>query len=435
MSACGGGGSSGIPAAQPASYDTSPPVSATPGVVADDWTMFAHDALRTGYQPQATGLSSATAGSLSLRWTYHMNGGIKASPLVAGGVVFVAGLNGTVAALDARTGSPLWQTSAGGPVAMTPTLADGLLFVGVHTMPGAFLALDASSGAALWSTSFPGGVRGEALVYGGAVYVGETSGDPPYCTHAGVHAFNETTGAPLWTWYVQTAAGDGGSVWSPISFDGSGLLFGTGNSCSQGVATSNAAVRLTTNGSVVWYQPEANSLSDDDIGGGVAVINGNAIVTSKNGFLYSLEAATGALYWDSQIGPVDGYGGIGTPSSDGQTIVASGGYVNDPTKVTANPGGRLYGFDRRGDMLWSQTTQNPIFGSAAINDGVTVTALDAALTALNLVSGKALWSHTLSSTAYASPVIVPSGVYAADDAGDVYAFALPGSSPAVIRRR
>jgi outer membrane protein assembly factor BamB len=49
----------------------------------------------------------------------------------------------------------------------------GLLFVGAHTMPGAFTALDASSGAVRWSVSLPGGVRGEALVTGGAVYIGE----------------------------------------------------------------------------------------------------------------------------------------------------------------------------------------------------------------------------------------------------------------------
>jgi hypothetical protein len=281
----------------------------------------------------------------------------------------------------------------------------------------------------------PGGVRSEPLVAAGAVYVGETSGDPPYCTHAGVHAFNEMSGAPLWTWYVEAAQNDGGSVWSPISSDGTGLVFGTGNSCSQGVATSNAVVRLTTGGTIAWYQPEADSYSDDDVGGGTALINGNALVTSKNGSLYSFDAASGALYWSAPLGPLDGYGGIGTPSSDGQTIVASGGYMSDPTKTSGAPGGRLYGLSRRGQVLWSVSTQSPVYGSAAIASGVAVTPLDNNLAVLALSSGKTLWSYALSSPAYASPAVVPSGVYEADNVGDVYAFALPGSSPAGKRLR
>jgi outer membrane protein assembly factor BamB len=372
---------------------------------------------------------------LTLRWSYSMGVPVKASPLVAGGVVYVAARNGTVRALDARTGSPLWQASVGGPVNMTPTLADGLLFVGVSALPGAFLALDSTSGAVRWSTSFPGGARAEPAVGNGAVYEGETSGDPPVCTHAGLHALNEMTGAPLWTWYVQATDHDGGSVWSPISFDGSGIVFGTGNSCSAGVATSNAVVRLRLDGTAAWYVPESNSLADDDVGGGTPLVHGNALVTSKNGWLCSLNASNGASYWSEQIGNVDGYGGIGTPSTDGATIVASAGYRSDPTKTSGAPGGELLGFERAGTKLWSIVTQNPVFGSAAITNGVAFTPLDDALTALDLRSGAKLWSYALSSTAYGSPAVVPSGVYAVDDAGAVYAFALPASATASRRRR
>jgi glucose dehydrogenase len=126
LAACGGG-SSGLPPASTVAYDTSAPVSAPSGAPVDDWTTFAHDMLRSGYQPQSTGISTSTVGSLTLRWSYSMGVPVKASPLVAGGVVYVAARNGTVRALDARTGSPLWQASVGGPVNMTPTLAACLI--------------------------------------------------------------------------------------------------------------------------------------------------------------------------------------------------------------------------------------------------------------------------------------------------------------------
>ena len=58
-----------------------------------------------------------------------------------------------------------------------------------------------------------------------------------------------------------------------------------------------------------------------------------------------------------------------------------------------------------------QNSRN-VFGSAAIAGDMAVTPLDATLTALDLSSGKPLWTYPLSSAAYASPAVVPSGVYA-----------------------
>ncbi len=131
---------------------------------------------------------------------------------------------------------------------------------------------------------------------------------------------------------------------------------------------------------------------------------------------------------------LDGYGGIGTPSTDGAMIVASAGYRKDPTKTTSTPGGQLFGFDRDGNERWNVVTQNPVFGLASITNGVVFTPLDNALTALDLRSGAKLWSYALTSSAYASPAVVPSGVYEADDAGEVYAFALPTTATQIDRR-
>ncbi len=89
LTACGDGAIQ-IPPAQSLEYDTSAPVVAPSGAPVDDWATFAHDMLRSGYQPQPTGISTSSVKSLALRWSYNMGEPVKASPLLVGGVVYVA---------------------------------------------------------------------------------------------------------------------------------------------------------------------------------------------------------------------------------------------------------------------------------------------------------------------------------------------------------
>jgi outer membrane protein assembly factor BamB len=341
-----GGCASGDRARAAAELDGSPPVTAAAGAPADDWTTFAHDQLRSGYQPQTTGISKRNVASLRLRWRYETGESIQASPLVAAGRVYVETSNGNVIALDARTGKPVWQRATSAAIAMTPALADGMLFVGDHRPGGAFMALDANTGRIVWQTPFPGGVRSEPVVAGGVVYEGETNGDAPACNHGGVHALDERTGKTRWIWYVDERPHEGGSVWSPLGYRTGRIIFGTGNACEAGVANADAVVELDASGKRAWSFATAKSLADSDVGGGTLVLHGQAIVTGKNGLLYDIEEASGTVNWSTRLASARGYGGVGTPSSDGTMLVVSAGYTSDPT-TTHPPGGALYGIDRR----------------------------------------------------------------------------------------
>jgi eukaryotic-like serine/threonine-protein kinase len=404
--------------------DGSPPVAA--GIPGDDWTTFAHDERRSGYQPQSTGITPANVASLVLRWRYETGAALQASPLVAGGRVYVALSSGTVVVLDARTGTLIWKRATGATIAMTPALAQGMLFVGDHRAPGNFMALDAGTGKTIWQTPFAGGVRSEPVIENGIVYEGETGGDAPPCRRSGLHALDERTGKPLWTWLVDRRPHDGGSVWSPLSFDRGLVIFGTGNSCENGNAFSNAVVALDAAGRVAWFFDTAKSGRDSDVGGGTLILHGQALATSKNGNLYDIEDGPGTVNWTSPLGSAKGYGGIGTPSTDGKTIVASRGYTADPTVAGSRPpGGALLGFDTAGTLLWTVPTDYPIPGSAAISNGIAYTPLDRAFVALDLQTGTKLWSYADDTLAYPSPAVVPSGVYFADDGGRIFAFALP----------
>jgi outer membrane protein assembly factor BamB len=77
-----------------------------------DWTTYHADNARTGFVP----VSNFT--SVTNDWTSpNLDGAIYAEPLVFRGHVFVATENNSVYSLDAKTGSVLWRTNLGPPVA------------------------------------------------------------------------------------------------------------------------------------------------------------------------------------------------------------------------------------------------------------------------------------------------------------------------------
>ncbi len=99
--------------------------------------------MRTGVF-EATGAPNL-AGAL---WTVETGGPVRAGPVVVEGVLYVGSLDGTVRALDAKTGAPIWTFEAGKPVRAAVAVADGRVFAGSDNQ--FFYALDAKTGAVLW---------------------------------------------------------------------------------------------------------------------------------------------------------------------------------------------------------------------------------------------------------------------------------------------
>ncbi len=150
--------------------------------------------------------------------------------------------------------------------------------------------------------------------------------------------------------------------------------------------------------------------------------NGTAYATNKNGTFLALKASSGATYVVTTLSTLNGWGGWGTPSTDGNVIVASAGFTSSPTQVRTNPGGSIVGLDPTGAIMWRVKSNYAYVGSVALNAGIAYATLDSTLQALDERTGSVLWSYPAKAMFYASPVVVPSGIYAADRGGNVYAF-------------
>ncbi len=389
---------------------------------------------------------------------------IDANPAVYNGnVIVVTESPAVVYDLSAIDGSVLWQQAIGGAGSAKPPTIDpnggmhGLVFVGNRTfgsggaaVPSTLYALNLNDGSIAWQTSVNGLTRGAEVAANGKLYVPTAGGDPPGCLNAGVQQVDEATGTIGWTWYVNslTNPNGGGAVWGAIAYDGTHLIFGTGNVCQNSgnqpgvVQTADGAAALDLTGNllwsyVAWAQAASNYMElDYDTGSSVMIrgagtANENATFLNKNSSLYTFDTAalsqtppSAVLQRQLVVNPAFGYGQYASPTTDGTNIVIqTGAYSNSetganhrtvrdpsarklsadmfaphgarrPSKIISGYHSYLEAFNPSGGALWSFEMQTIMQGYAAITNGVVIAPGDSTVVALAMNgNGSPLWSY------------------------------------------
>lgn len=178
-------------------------------------------------------------------WTARI-GSTAGLPLelhTAGSVVTVASSDGTIVALDARTGRDIWRTSLSESLSAAVG-GDGRV-AAVVSRNNALIVIDA--GRERWRESLAAQVFSAPLVAGGRVFV--LSAD------RSVSAFDLNTGRRLWT---QQRPGE------PLILRQAGVLLAVGDTLVVGL--SGRLVGLNPdNGSVRWEAPLASARGTNDV--------------------------------------------------------------------------------------------------------------------------------------------------------------------------
>lgn len=90
----------------------------------------------------------ATAKPSHQPWTHTTGDGVRSSPAVVDGTVYIGSWDEKVYALDAATGTPRWTYTTGGAVYSSPAVMDGTVYIGSHDTK--VYALDAATGTPRW---------------------------------------------------------------------------------------------------------------------------------------------------------------------------------------------------------------------------------------------------------------------------------------------
>jgi len=217
-----------------------------------DWPTFGYDISRTGYNPNETILGAGNVSNLQLIWSFDLGAVTIMQPAVASGViindspvdvVYMGAMHGEFYALNADTGSVIWQTNLGSQLTTCSDMPDKVFGVGgtpyldraanllyVVGGDGKAHALDLSTGAeaAGWPVTVTNNPANE-FTYGGVnVQNGNLYAEvASYCDYnqyyGRVVEINIATAKVVERWYVTGANQQvvGGGVWGPggVSID------------------------------------------------------------------------------------------------------------------------------------------------------------------------------------------------------------------------
>ncbi|HVW83253.1 MAG TPA: PQQ-binding-like beta-propeller repeat protein, partial [Bryobacteraceae bacterium] len=260
-----------------------------------NWLHYWGDLQGTHYSALKS-VTPSNVGSLAARWTFQFGGpGVETTPIVADGLMFVTGPRNSAAALDARTGFPIWRYSRSLPefhANCTVSTNRGFAILGdrlyLGTLDAHLVALQAKTGRVIFDVPVDDYKKGFSithapLVVGDKVIVGVTAGE---CALYGfIDAYDAATGKRLWRVHSVAQSGDPArQTWSGKSAE--------------------------TGGSPTWmtgtYDPETDTLfwatgnPSPDYDGSVR-LGDNLYACS----VLALDPATGRLKWYFQFTPHD----------------------------------------------------------------------------------------------------------------------------------
>jgi outer membrane protein assembly factor BamB len=416
----GAGGGAALPAGTSPRYAAAASAAVDPS--GNDWPNFGRDYQHTRNSPQ-TAITPANVGTLAPKWgkgsAHPLPVGFfdatYADPIVIGHVVYQAALNGSVDAFDIGTGALLWTFTgqSGTSMKTTPTYYRGTLYTADMSSThqnATFYSVSAATGKENWQyviTDPLGKFDSSPVVSGSTVFIGLSAVNevPGKCVHARQLMGFSLFGPALATTLTLTPPPQNGAdIWSTPMLDPQGNMYlATGNECTpnfnQSFPYANALLRTKAapQTSVQWsFQIPEGPGRDLDFGSSPLYAGGLVIDTSKDGWTYALNPATGALAWKTFTGMA-----LGSSATDGTKIYVPSAETVFPACLAGQTCGGLYALNLAdGSIAWSipATTDKNGVGmrsSPVYSNGMVFGAWNGQLWAVDSGTGNPLWSYAL----------------------------------------
>jgi eukaryotic-like serine/threonine-protein kinase len=244
-------------------------------------------------------------------WNQMLGDFTPSSPSVVDGVVYISMWDYKDYALNASTGSIIWNCTRGGLSSSTPAIANGLFYVCGGS--GEVIARKLSTGDEVWSYTYGGNGDASPVIVGDTVYVSE---------YGSIYALNALSGALKWSYFMELGvtynsptvsngflycgsegqlfyalnASTGQSIWNyttgPTDSTTPTVAYGT-----VFVGTSNKGIYAlnATTGEKIWTNPNNVWCSS------LSVAGGQIYVCNSEG-IHALSASTGTEYWSYNLG-------------------------------------------------------------------------------------------------------------------------------------
>jgi len=281
-------------------------------------------------------INTQTVSRLAPRWIHQtsVSGAHETTPLIFGGRMFLTGPSNNAYALDLLTGKEIWYYHKAPPAGLNlccgevnrgfAALGDKLFKVNIEAT---LVALDARSGTVLWERQMADHKKGYTatgapLVVKNKIIAGMAGAE--FGTRGFIDAYDASTGARVWRFNTIAAKGEpGGETWAGDSWQhGGGSTWVTG--------TYDPELNL-----IYWGTANPGPGMDGDVRAG------DNLYTNS---LVALDADTGKLKWYFQFTPHDTHDWDAVEDPVLIDMVVQGRKIK--AVVQANRNGFFYALDR-----------------------------------------------------------------------------------------
>ncbi|MCB0214421.1 MAG: PQQ-like beta-propeller repeat protein, partial [Anaerolineae bacterium] len=248
------------------------------------WSMAGANPQRTSWVPE--GVDPSTLSDFGVQWYRPIEAyiGQHVQLITARDKVYVSTARG-VYALDTATGNEVWRFDTEMPMGHSPTVFEGVLYVG--SFDKRVYALNADTGSLIWT--FEGAKAGfstNPLVVDGKVLLGSRDGY--------FYALNKDTGSLLWQYPSKSSQPLGPILYSAAYKDGK-VFFASNDNYGYALDANN--------GALLW---KSNKMPGDGYQAWWPVVYGNYVVFSS-ALAYVFEGDPGTQSIRNVIDPSDPY--------------------------------------------------------------------------------------------------------------------------------
>jgi len=384
------------------------PITLPPATANADWP-------EPGGNPSHTMGNPALPNRVKKAWDRSVGSGtsryskVMSQPVVAGGRVFAMDGGVQVSALDAGTGSRIWQVDLkpeeqkGNAFGGGPCVWNGRLFV--STGYAEVVAMNPDDGNILWRKNVTSPVHSAPTVVDNRVFV--------------VTVENEL---------VALSAADGQRQWSHNGIPETGSLLGSASPAVEGdivvvAYTSGEIFALQVqNGRVLWTENLASARSLDamtamaDIHGRPVIDRGRVFAVSHSGRMMAIELRNGNHVWEQELG------GSHEPWSAGEFVYL---LTNDNEIIclTRNEG-KVRWVMQLDSFENMEKKKDPIewVGPVMAGDQLIVLSSTGSATWVSPLTGEIQWQTDMSDKGYLGPVIAGNTLYLLTDDANLSAY-------------
>lgn len=320
---------------------------------------------------------SAPASGIKPLWSFKSEDEIRGTPTLSQGLLYIGSYDNNLYALDAADGKFQWKYPTDGGIVSRPAVFEGNVYIGSEDKR--LHVVSARSGKVVWTYFTDGPIRSSPRIAEGHVFIGSDDNR--------LHAINLNSGRMVWRFETADPVRSTPFVMNDLVYAG----------CETGDYYA-----VDFRGELKWRFRAKRAITSSTVGSAQALY-----FSSMDGTLYALDPRNGWVIWRFRLGKAS----ISTP------------YTVDDLVFVGAADGFIYAVDVKSSKeIWRFRTEHQVNGSPVVyKDSIYCGSVDGSLYCLEYRTGRLRWKFGTEGAITGTPLVYDDIVYIGSTDHQVYA--------------